>query len=101
MREMSQGNTISGVGRLHRGHRCLGCVGYTLHIGATGQVMVVDFDPTPDGAGGDVFHLNLEDGRILECQTLEDGQHYAVLGDGPRPERRHQRRPSPSARALC
>jgi hypothetical protein len=63
--------------------------------------MVVQLDPMPDGAAGDVFHLNLEDGRILECQTLEDRKWCAVLGDGPRPERRRNRRPSPAARALA
>ena len=100
MSGMSKPETISGVGRLHRGHRCLGYVGYTLCMTAPGQAMVVRFDPMPDDAGGDVFHLNLEDGRILECQKLEDGKHCAVLGDGPRPERRRHRRPPPAARAL-
>jgi hypothetical protein len=97
---MSESKTVRGVGRLYRGYRNLGCVGYALHMTA-GQTMVVELDPMPDGAGGDVFQLNLEDGRILECQTAEGGRYCAVLGDGPRPERRHHRRPSPSARALC
>jgi hypothetical protein len=101
MSSMSQPETISGVGRLHCGHRTLGCVGYTLHPIAAGHAMLVELDPMPDGARGDVFHLNLEDGRILERQTLEDGKHCAVLGDGPHPERRHQRRPPPSARAFA
>ena len=96
MLEMSQGNTISGVGRLHRGHRCLGCVGYTLHIGAAGQVMVVDFDPTPDGAMGYdsgashqfdkwrhaskrgkkypvSFNMLFCDGHVGEIASIEDG----------------------------
>lgn len=55
----------------------------------------------PDGAEGDVFHLRLEDGRILECQTADNGQYCAVLGDGPRAERRLNRRPLPSTRAFC
>jgi hypothetical protein len=99
MSNMSQHETIRGVGRLHRGHRSLGCVGYALT--AIGQGMVVELDPMPDGARGDVFHLNLEDGRMLECQTLGDGNRCAVLGDGPRAERRQHRRPSPAARAFA
>jgi len=90
---------MTGVGHLHRGYRNLGCVGYTLHITAS-QTMVVQLDPMPEGANGDVFHLNLEDGRILECQTLDGSKFCVVLGDGPRPERRQHRRPSPSSRAL-
>jgi hypothetical protein len=62
--------------------------------------MVVRFDPMPDGAVGDVFHLTLEDGRVIECQVLSDIQDYLRVLDGHRIERRHHRRPVPSHRAF-
>ena len=88
---MSQFQTVQGVARVHRGRRCLGCAGYKLQVGP-GTVTIVSLDPMPDSAPGEVFHLTLEDGRILECQ-LTSAHHtfYAVL-DGPRVERRHHRR---------
>jgi len=96
---MSQGETIVGTGRLHRGQRNLGCVGYRLELTAAGQVTIVQFDPVPDGLEGDVFSLNLADGRILECQAAEDCRYFQVLGNGPHPERRAVRRAS-NARLL-
>lgn len=99
MRQLSSGQTIDGVGRLHRGHRSLGCVGYSLQS-LKGPVTVVTFDPMPDAAHGDVFNLTLEDGRILECQVLTQYATYCAVLDGPRPERRRHRRPAPIARAF-
>jgi hypothetical protein len=96
MRHMSQSQTIQGIGRLHRGHRNLGCVGYTVQ--SNGPASVVRFDPMPDAARGDVFHLTLEDGRVLECQVLTESATYCAVLDGPRPERRHHRRPAPITR---
>jgi hypothetical protein len=99
MLQVSPGQTISGVGRLHRGHRNLGCVGYSLE-GLSGPSTVVRFDPMPDAANGDVFNLTLEDGRILECQVLNQYATCCAVLDGPRIERRHHRRPTPIARAF-
>ncbi len=99
MKELSQGPTVRGVGRLHRGHRNLGCVGYTVQ-NISGPTAVVQFDPMPDAAQGDVFHLTLEDGRILECQVLNEHRTVCAVIDGPRVERRHHRRPAPAARAF-
>jgi hypothetical protein len=96
---MSQSQTFQGVGRLHRGHRTLGCVGYSLQL-LNGPHPVVRFDPMPDAAQGDIFHLTLEDGRILECQVLTEHAGYCTVLDGPRPERRRHRPPPPSARAF-
>ncbi len=96
---MSQSQTFQGIGRLHRGHRNLGCVGYSLHS-TDGSTTAVRFDPMPDAAQGDVFHLTLQDGRILECQVLNEYATYCVVIDGPRVERRHQRRPAPITRAF-
>ncbi|HUP39789.1 MAG TPA: hypothetical protein VM115_06685 [Vicinamibacterales bacterium] len=98
MAELSQGRTVYGVGRLHRGHRNMGCVGYSIQ-NVNGTATVVRFDPMPDAARGDVFHLTLEDGRILECQVLDDCTTYCAVLDGPRVERRHHRRPAPLTRA--
>ena len=97
MAQVSQRQSIRGVGRLHRVHRNLGCVGYVIQY-VHDQTAVIQFDPMPDAAHGDVFHLTLEDGRILECQVLSGHMYCAVL-DGPRVERRHQRRPTAAARA--
>jgi hypothetical protein len=97
---MSQQQTIAGVGRLFRGQRTLGCVGYRLEVGSNGQIKIVQFDPVPDGGRGDVFSLNLGDGRILECEAAEHCQYFHVLGDGPHAERRVNRRPSAVSRAL-
>jgi hypothetical protein len=54
----------------------------------------------PDAARGDVFHLTLEDGRILECQVLNEPTAYFAVLEGPRTERRLNRRPVPTSRAL-
>ncbi len=98
MPQVLQGQTLRGVGRLHRGYRNLGCVGYSLQ-NAGGSATVVQFDPMPDAAPGDVFHLTLEDGRILECQVLNEYVNYCAVLDQPRVERRHHRRPTPTTRA--
>jgi hypothetical protein len=95
---MSQLETFSGVGRLHRGQRSLGCVAYISKMTAVG--LIVQFDPVPDGGQGDVFSLRLADGRIMECQAAEHCRYFVVLGDGPHPERRTQRRPTSTARLL-
>lgn len=97
---MSQSQTISGVGRLHRGQRALGCVGYRLEIAPSGHVSIVEFDPVPDGTQGEIFSLNLADGRILECQAAENCRYFQVIGDGPHAERRKARRISPTSRRL-
>jgi hypothetical protein len=98
---MSRSRTIAGVGRLFRGQRNLGCVGYRLVVATDDQVTVVEFDPVPDGGQGDVFSLNLGDGRILECEAGEHCRYFQVRGDGPHAERRVNRRPSALARLLA
>ena len=98
MRQLSQDQTRRGIGRLHCGHRNLGCVGYSLHS-VNAAMTIVRFDPMPDPAHGDVFHLTLEDGRILECQVVNEYATYCAVLDGPRIERRRHRRPAPVTRA--
>ncbi len=97
MAPMFQGQPLRGVGRLHSGPRNLGCVGYLLQD-FTGQ-MVVRFDPMPDAAPGEVFHLTLEDGRILECQVMNLYTTSCAVLEGPREERRHYRRRAQNTRA--
>ena len=99
MRLLTQTQTRCGVGRLHRGYRNLGCVGYSLEV-VSGPATVIRFDPMPDAAAGDVFHLTLEDGLILECQVMNESVTYCAVLEGPRVERRHRRRPAPIARVL-
>jgi hypothetical protein len=96
--QVSQVPALNGVGRLFRGHRNLGCVGYSLQ-NLTGQRTVVRLDPMPDATQGEIFHLTLQDGRILECQVLGEYTTYCAVLDGPRTERRHHRRPAPVTRA--
>jgi hypothetical protein len=73
-------------------------VGYRLEE-FSDRATVVGFDPMPDAAAGEVFHLTLEDGRILECQVLNAYTTYCAVLDGPRAERRHQRRRTQTTRA--
>ena len=97
---MSQDQTIAGVGRLFRGQRTLGCVGYRMEIAVDGQVTILEFDPVPDGREGDVFSLSLADGRILECEAGEHCRRLQVRGEGLHIERRVNRRPSALSRLL-
>jgi hypothetical protein len=98
MAHVSQGQTLRGVGRLHCGRRNLGCVGYLLQD-VPDHSMVVRFDPMPDTTQGEVLHLTLEDGRILECQVLDISPTCCAVLDGPRVERRQHRRRAPVVRA--
>ena len=65
-----------------------------------GAATVVRLDPMPDAAIGDVFHLTLEDGRILECQVISEHHTFFAVVDGPRIERRRHRRPAAAHRAF-
>ena len=96
---LSQFQTFQGVARVHRGHRSLGCVGYRVQAGQDAAT-VIRLDPMPDATLGDVFHLTLEDGRILECQVISEHHTFFAVLDGPRIERRHHRRPGARHRAF-
>ena len=82
---MSHFQTFQGVARVYRGQRSLGCVGYALR-GGQGMATVIRLDPMPDATLGDVFHLTLEDGRILECQVISEHHTFCAVLDGPRAE---------------
>ena len=96
---MSRTQTLQGVGRLHCGHRSLGCVGYRLDA-IDGVHQIVRFDPMPAASSGDVFHLTLADGRVLDCEVPESYAPYCSVIDGPRPERRVRRRATATSRTL-
>ena len=86
---------ISGTGVLHRGRRRMGTVGYTMHIDpAHGQAFMVRFDPKPRGRDGDLVHLTIEDGRVLNCKILDSSAYCAVVGHGPIFEHRRRVRGS-------
>jgi hypothetical protein len=81
--------TLTGTGILRRGDRVLDTVQYVVHLsGANGQAKFVEFHPKPTAKDGDLVHLTLEDGRVLNCTILDDSPYCAVVGDGPIVERR-------------
>jgi hypothetical protein len=86
-------STISGTGVLRRAERIIGAVRYTMHVGLNGQANIVKFDARPPVRDGDLVHLALEDGRVLNCRMLDGSSHCAVEGDGPIVERRSRVRP--------
>ena len=81
--------TRMGQGVLHWGPRRLGAVSYKIHFSAAnGQASVVEIEPKPLARDGQFLHLTLEDGRVLNCQVLDESPFCAVIGDGPIIERR-------------
>jgi hypothetical protein len=80
---------LIGEGALHWGPRRIGSVFYKIHFNpANGQAFVVEFEPKPSANDGDLVHLTLEDGRVLNCEVLDESPFCAVIGDGPIIERR-------------
>ena len=96
MTNLSETRAERGVGRLRMAGRNLGCVGYALDRASA--TFLVQLDPMPSAVAGDVLELTLEEGRILECRVL--GDTYCTVLDGAAIERRHGRRPTPTARAF-
>jgi hypothetical protein len=80
---------LIGEGALHWGPRRIGSVSYKIHFSpANGQASVVELEPKPPAKDGDLVHLTLEDGRVLNCEVLDESPFCAVIGDGPIIERR-------------
>lgn len=80
---------LTGEGALHCGPRRIGSVSYRIHFNpANGQASVVELEPKPPAKDGDLVHLTLEDGRVLNCELLDNSPFCAVIGDGPIIERR-------------
>ena len=81
--------TLTGTGPLRRGERTICTVTYTIQLMLTSdQAALVQFEPRPPAQDGDLLHLTLEDGRVLNCQMLAGAPYCAVVGDGPIAERR-------------
>jgi hypothetical protein len=76
--------TLTGKGPLRRGERTIGTVNYTIQLMLTGdQAALVQLEPRPPAQDGDLLHVTLEDGRVLNCQMLAGSPYCAVVGDGP------------------
>ena len=84
---------LTGNGTLRKGPRKVCTVRYTVHINpANCQASVVEFDPKPPLHDGQLVHLTLDDGRVVNCRILDESPYCAVVGDGPIVERRKQPR---------
>ncbi len=91
---MEPTGALFGKGKLRRGQRTIATVVYKIHLDpANGQAFVVEFDPKPRAEDGELVHLTLEDGRVINCEILDDSPYCAVVGDGPIEERRARIRP--------
>jgi hypothetical protein len=92
-RQRSTDPVLTGKGTLRKGPRNVGTVHYTIHINpANCQASVVEFDPKPPIGDGQLVHLTLDDGRVVNCRILDESPYCAVVGDGPIVERRRQPR---------
>lgn len=86
---MGYSRKLIGKGLVRGRRRQAVPVYYTIETSAgSGQGTVVEFDPKPPAEDGDLVYLTLEDGRVLQCQILDDSPFCAVVGDGPVVERR-------------
>jgi len=91
------GDRLEGLGTLHRGSEPLGMIEYIVYLSpATGQARVVRFATKPDARDGQLLHLELDDGRVVNCLVLADSRFCAVIGEGPIQERRRVIRTSTS-----
>jgi hypothetical protein len=48
----------------------------------------VKFNRKPPLRDGELAHLTLEEGRVVNCRILDESAYCAVVGDGPIIERR-------------
>ena len=88
---------LEGLGILHHGHERLGKIRYIVDLSpVTGQASVVEFAEKPKAQDGQLLHLELDDGRVVNCQLLDDSKYCAVVGEGPIQERRREIRTSSS-----
>jgi hypothetical protein len=66
---------------------------YTVHLNpSNGQATFVEFDNPPPAENGELVHLTLEDGRVLQCQMVDESPYCTVVGSGPVIERRRRMR---------
>lgn len=83
---------LLGTGEVKCGPRHLGSIPYKVEVSVSGQPSVVKFSHRPKAKGGDMLHLTLEDGRMLDCQVLDASPYCAVVGEGPYLDRRAEPR---------
>jgi hypothetical protein len=88
------GGRLRGTGYVKCGSRSLGRIRYRVEVGTGGQASLVKFARRPPANDGDKLHLTLEDGRMLDCQVIDDSAYCAVVGDGPYLDRRTSERPT-------
>jgi hypothetical protein len=54
-----------------------------MHIDVNGRVVMAELLDRPVGLGcGQTVQLFVEDGRVLDCQILDDTRMCAVVGEG-------------------
>lgn len=74
------------------GPRDLGAMEYRVECGTGGHASIVKFDRHPPATDGEQLHLTLEDGRMLDCQVLDESLYCSVVGEGPYHDRRAVKR---------
>ena len=88
------GTILSGTGRLKAGPQRLGTIAYQIETSSeNGLATIVKFGRRPPVRSGRRLHLTLEDGRMLDCLTLDKYSYCAVVGEGPYADRRRAPRP--------
>lgn len=80
--------TLLGTGDVKCGARDLGSIPYKVEVSVAGRPSVVKFAQRPKAKNGEMLHLTLEDGRMLDCQVLDASPYCAVVGEGPYVDRR-------------
>ena len=88
------GGRLQGTGCVKCGQRNLGRIPYRVELSGGGQANLVKFARRPRANDGDHLHLTLEDGRMLDCQVIDDSSYCAVVGEGPYFDRRTVERPT-------
>ena len=83
------GAVLRGTGTLHKGPEAIATVSYTIRVDpSNGQASVVELDRRPPARDGELVRLTLQDGRIVNCQILDESPYCAVVGHAPIFERR-------------
>jgi hypothetical protein len=83
---------LLGTGVVKHGPRDLGRIQYRVELSPGGQANLVKFERRPRASDGEYLHLTLEDGRMLDCQVIDDSPYCAVVGEGPYFDRRTSER---------
>jgi hypothetical protein len=87
--------TLAGRGTVRRKPHEPVPIYYTIHMNpSNGQATFVEFETNPPASDGELLYLTLEDGRVLQCQVLDESPFCAVIGNGPVVERRKRIRES-------